>query len=77
MRVTILPLHVWEEENFQQLGAMFGVFLDFDEETISFRRLDFTRIQVSTSRMGFISEQLRLEVMGAGFDVWVVEELLK
>ena len=77
MRVTSLPLHVWEEENFQQLGAMFGVFLDFDEETISFRRLDFTRIQVSTSRMGFISEQLRLEVMGAGFDVWVVEELLK
>lgn len=56
LRVTGLPLHVWEEENFQQLGAIFGVFLGFDEEIIGFRRLDFARIHLSTSRMGFISE---------------------
>jgi hypothetical protein len=69
-----LPLHVWEEESFKQLGGIYGSFLDFDEDTIGFKRLDFARILVNTSRMGLIDEHLKLEVMGASYDVWVVEE---
>lgn len=77
LMVTGISLHVWEEKNFQQIGSLFGEFLDFYEETIGFRRLDFARILVCTSRMGFISEQLRLEVMGTVFDVWVVVRKVK
>lgn len=76
LMVTGISLHVWEEKNFQQIGSLFGEFLDFDEETIGFRRFDFARILVCTSRMDFISKQLRLEVMRTVFDVWVVEDVV-
>jgi hypothetical protein len=74
LKVYGLPLHVWEEKCFKTVGSMFGDFVDFDESTIGFTRLDLARICVNTTRMAFINEKLRLDVMGALYDVWVVEE---
>lgn len=74
LRIYGIPLHVWDEPFFKVLGSKFGTFLDFDEDTVLARRLDVARIQVSTTRMGFIDEQLRIVVVGANYSLWVVEE---
>lgn len=44
LRVSGLPLHVWDEKNFELLRNFFGIFLDFDQETVGFTQLDFARI---------------------------------
>jgi len=56
LKVYGLPLHVWEEQGFKHFGDLFGSFLDFDEETIGFKRLDFARILVNYSRLDFIND---------------------
>ncbi|KEH40713.1 DUF4283 domain protein [Medicago truncatula] len=71
-----LPLHVWDEKTFKKMGALFGEFVDFDEETIGLNRVDMGRIYVLSSSMAFVNEKLRVEVMGVVFDVWVVEEVV-
>jgi len=76
LRVFGLPLHVWEEKTFKLLGALFGDFVDFDEETIGFNRFDMARLCVCSPSLVFINERIRLEVMGAVFDVWVMEEVV-
>jgi hypothetical protein len=58
----------------RRLELGLGFFLDFDETTIERKSLDFARIQISTSRKGLIDETVRLRVMGAVFELWVVEE---
>ncbi|GAU18967.1 hypothetical protein TSUD_229580 [Trifolium subterraneum] len=35
IQVYGIPLHIWGEEFFKMVGNRLGVFLDFDEETIS------------------------------------------
>jgi hypothetical protein len=67
-----IPAHVWEEGCFKRLGNCFGEFVDFDEETITMRRLDVARILVSTSRLEWINDSLLLVVMGESFKVQVV-----
>ena len=67
LQVYGIPMHVWDEPLFKELGNLFGVFVDFDEETISRNHLDFGRIKVSTTRMGLIDEQVRISVVGAVF----------
>jgi hypothetical protein len=52
VKVFGIPLHVWDEDLFKKLGSVFGVFVDFDEDTISRKRLDFARIQISVSMKG-------------------------
>lgn len=74
LRVLGLPLHVRDEKCFKHLASLFGEFVDFDEESITFMRVDLARICVNTSTFSLINEKLRLEVMGTFFDVWVVEE---
>jgi len=73
LNVHGVPLHVWDEPLFKNLGSLFGVFVDFDEDTICRNRLDFARLQVSTVRKGLIDEMVNLKVMGAVFFLWVVE----
>jgi hypothetical protein len=75
MRVSGLPLHVWEERSFKLLGALFGEFLDFDHDTIDFNWLEFAWILVSTTHMDMISEHLKVVVMGVVFNIWAVEEV--
>lgn len=50
LKIFGIPLCVWEEETFKGLGSLFGVFLDFDEATISRRRFDWARIKVVPMR---------------------------
>lgn len=69
-----IPLHVWDEPLFKQIGSLFGRFIDFDEGTISRHRLDVARIQVVTTKRGLIDDVINLKVMGAVFGLWVVEE---
>jgi len=76
LRFYGLPMHVWDEQSFKKLGALFGEFLDFDDDTINLSRLDMARLLVGNTSMSFINEQLKVEVMGAGFNVWVVEEVV-
>lgn len=35
IKILGIPLHVWEEKTFKQLGNQYEEFLDFDEVTIS------------------------------------------
>lgn len=74
LKVFGIPLHVWDEELFKAIGNFFCEFLDFDEDTIGRRRLDFARINVRTSRRGLIDEEIRIRVMGPVHKLWVVEE---
>jgi len=72
--VTGIPLHVWDEPLFKKIGSLFGVFVDFDKDTIARNRLDMVRIRISTARKGIIDEIVKIRVMGAEFMLWVVEE---
>lgn len=76
MKIFGIPLHVWEEGFFKLLGDKFGMFLDFHELTVSRNRLDVAQILVSTARMGFIDEHLRISVMGEVYTLWVVEDVV-
>ena len=74
LKVHGIPLHVWDEQLFKNIGAHFGSFVDFDEVTITRKRLDVAKILVTTDRMGMIDETVKLVVMGATHRIWVVEE---
>jgi hypothetical protein len=51
------------------------VFLDFDEATIGKQRFDVARVKLRTVRRCMIDTVIQLSVIGATFDVWVVEEM--
>lgn len=55
------------------VGALFGVFIDFDEDIVCRKRLDVANILIYTTKMGRIDEWINVMVMGAEFHVWVVE----
>jgi len=65
IKIFGLPIHVWEEEAFKQIGSQFGDFLDFDEDTISLKRLDVTRVKIVTNRLGLINDHLVIQVVGS------------
>jgi len=69
-----VPLHIWEEAIFKKIGERLGEFLDFDVDTAERKRFDVARILISTYRWGFIDDWVRVEVMGAVYNIWVVEE---
>jgi hypothetical protein len=69
-----IPLHAWDEGCFKSVAGRFGVFLDFDEATISKHRFDVARVKLRTVRRVLIDTVVQLSVMGSTFDVWVVEE---
>jgi hypothetical protein len=70
-----IPLHIWGETFFKLIGNRMGVFLDFDEETARADRFDVARIKVLSSTWSSIDMEFKVEVEGAFFDVWVVEEM--
>lgn len=74
LRIAGIPLHVWDEPFFKLLASRFGVFLDFDEDTVVVRHLDLARILDRTQRMHVINEQVNISVMRTVFQLWVVEE---
>jgi hypothetical protein len=74
LKVFGIPLHVWDEELFKAIGTHFGEFLDFDEDTIGRRRLDFATLHVRTPKRGMIDEEICIRVMGVVHKIWVVEE---
>jgi hypothetical protein len=69
-----IPLHIWGETFFKQIGNNLGEFLDFDEETARLARFDVARIKIRTSTWGSIDVVQKVVVEEAGFDVWIVEE---
>ncbi|WJX96459.1 hypothetical protein P8452_77662 [Trifolium repens] len=69
-----IPLHAWDECCFKSVVGKFGVFLDFDEATISKHRFDLARVKLRTVRRELIDTVVQLSVRGGIFDVWVVEE---
>jgi len=74
LNVFGIPLHVREEGVLKLIGERYEAFLNFDEDTICRKRLDFARIQVSMARMGWIDEFMTIKVNGVKFHLWVVEE---
>jgi len=74
VKIYGLPLHVWDEEPFKKIGALFGDFVDFDEVTVSRRRIDVARIKIYTDKLGWINEEVMITVMGAVFVLMVVED---
>jgi len=70
-----IPLHVWYEDFFKKVANLFGLFLDFDEDTVSRKRFDVANILISTKRLGRIDDSVDVKVIGAVFRIWVVEGL--
>jgi hypothetical protein len=69
-----IPIHIWGENFFKQVGNSLGTFLDFDEETARMARFDVARIKVLTTTWSVIDVAIKAEVEGVCFDLWVVEE---
>lgn len=69
-----VPLHVWEERCFKDIGNFIGEFIDFDMVTAERKRLDVVRLLISTKQFGFINKKVNLMVIGAMVEVWVVED---
>jgi hypothetical protein len=69
-----IPLHIWGENFFKQVGSSLGTFMDFDEVTARMARFDVARVKILTSTWAFIDVELKVEVEGVYFDLWVVEE---
>jgi hypothetical protein len=69
-----IPIHIWGENFFKMVGKSLGTFLDFDEETARMMRFDVARLKILTSTWSFIDVTIKVEVEGAWFDLWVVEE---
>ncbi|MCH79854.1 RNA recognition motif [Trifolium medium] len=74
IQVYGIPLHIWGEDFFKIVGAKLGVFLDFDEETARMARFDVARLKILTATWAFIDLNLKVEVEGVTFNIWVVEE---
>jgi hypothetical protein len=49
------------------VGNKLGVFLDYDEETISMLRFDVARVKILTASWACIDEVVHVEVEGVGF----------
>jgi hypothetical protein len=69
-----ISVHIWGDDLFKLVGKRFGVFLDYDEETVRMKRLDVARIKILTTVWASIDVVLKVEVEGLFFDLWVVEE---
>jgi hypothetical protein len=74
IQVFGIPLHIWGEDFFKQVGSKLGVFLDYDEETASMRRFDVARIWIQTDICAAIDSVIKVDVEGMVFNVRVVEE---
>lgn len=70
-----VPLHVWDESFFKIFAGKIGVFIDFDSDTADKKRFDVARLLISTYRWGFIDDWVKVEVMGARYDIKVVEDI--
>ncbi|WJX18268.1 hypothetical protein P8452_08083 [Trifolium repens] len=69
-----IPLHIWGETLFKQVGNNLGEFLDFDDETARMARFDVARVKILSQTWGCIDVVQKVEVEGVCFDIWVVEE---
>lgn len=65
------------EKPSNRLGSQFGDLLDFDEDTISLKRLDVARVKIVTNRLGLINDHLVIQVVGSMFGLMVVEDWAK
>jgi hypothetical protein len=74
VKVLGVPLHVWGESFFKQVGARFGEFVDFDADTASRSRLDVARIKLITPCRSLIDTEVQISAMSCVYKVWVVEE---
>jgi hypothetical protein len=72
-----VPLQVWDESFFNKLGGRLDDFIDYDVDTAEGNRFGVARILISTYRWGFIDEWVKVEVMGAVFNITVVEDGLR
>lgn len=77
MQIRGIPLHVWNENLFKKVGALFGSFLDFDKDIVCKKRYDVANILISTNKMGRIEEWIIIRVMGALFRICVVKGCFK
>lgn len=69
-----VPLHVWEERCFKDMGNFIGEFIDFDIVNTERKRLDEVRLLIYTTQFSFINKKFFLKVVGEMFEVWVVED---
>jgi hypothetical protein len=69
-----IPIHIWGDDLFKMIGNKLGVFVDYDEETASMARFDVARVKILTATWASIDENVKVEVEGVCFDLWVVEE---
>jgi hypothetical protein len=74
IQVYGIPLHIWGEELFKLVGNKLGVFMDYDEATARMASFDVARIKILTTTWAFLDVNMKVEVEGVCFDLWVVEE---
>jgi hypothetical protein len=69
-----IPLHIWGKNLFKLIGNRIGAFVDFDDETARLARFDMARIKIATEIWASIDTELKVEVEGVSFTLWLVEE---
>ncbi|KAK2367022.1 heterogeneous nuclear ribonucleoprotein [Trifolium repens] len=74
IQVYGIPLHIWGENLFKLIGNRMGVFVDFDMETATMSKFDLARIKIITGTWACIDTVMKVEVEGASFNLWLVEE---
>jgi hypothetical protein len=77
VQVFGIPISIWGEEFFKQVGEKLGKFLDYDEATASMRRLDVARIRVQSDIWSDIDVIIKVEVEGVKYNVRVMEERVR
>ncbi|GMI96136.1 hypothetical protein HRI_003282900 [Hibiscus trionum] len=59
-----VPLQVWNENFFMELGSRWGMVVKIDEETLQRDRFDEARLLISVQRVSCIPERLTITVNG-------------
>jgi hypothetical protein len=74
IQVYGFSLHIWGDNLFKMIGKSLGMFMDYDDETARMVRFDVARLKILTTTWAVMDVNLKVEVEGVCFNLWVVEE---
>ncbi|GKV26316.1 hypothetical protein SLEP1_g35646 [Rubroshorea leprosula] len=74
IRVTGLPLHVWNQRSFEKIGNFLGSFVLVDQFTINKECLDAARILISIVEIGQIDKEISIKVRDHLYSLKIMED---
>lgn len=69
-----IPLHVWNANTFFSIGRIWGEPITLDDDTSKGLSFSSGKVQISTKSLHVINQEIKLEVKGRLYPIWVVEE---